>query len=72
MVPASGPGPAFLSRYLLRFYQTSIGDATGFFGMNTTATGIAFALVGVAAVGDPPSGTQHPSVLEHPSEGGND
>lgn len=39
---------AFLSRYLLQFYQTSIGYATGRFGMDATATGIAFALFGVA------------------------
>ena len=39
---------AFLSRYLLQFYQTSIGYATGRFGMDATETGIAFALFGVA------------------------
>jgi DHA1 family multidrug resistance protein-like MFS transporter len=39
---------AFLSRYLLQFYQTSIGYAAGRFGMDATQTGIAFALFGVA------------------------
>ncbi|MGC8627699.1 MAG: MFS transporter [Acidimicrobiales bacterium] len=39
---------SFLSRYLLQFYQTSIGYATGRFGMDASETGIAFALFGVA------------------------
>jgi len=39
---------AFLGRYMLQFYQTAIGYTAGFFGLNTTQVGIAFALFGVA------------------------
>ncbi|MGC8544938.1 MAG: MFS transporter [Athalassotoga sp.] len=39
---------AFLGRYMLQFYQTAIGYTAGFFGLNATEVGIAFALFGVA------------------------
>lgn len=39
---------AFLGRYMLQFYQTAIGYTAGFFGLNATQVGIAFALFGVA------------------------
>ncbi|RIV20948.1 MFS transporter [Alicyclobacillaceae bacterium I2511] len=39
---------AFLGRFMLQFYQTTIGYAAALFGMDATQIGIAFALFGVA------------------------